>query len=347
VLTAIFDASSAGYDSKSIPGLQARMREAALGLPEVQSIGFAASGLLAGSQSTSDIYIRDPGAKVQHEEFQHDGISPGYFGVVGVPLLRGRDLAESDKADAPLVAVISAAFARQVFGDRDPVGQSIGMDSKLGKEDRLIVGVVADVRMNGVREKVPPMFYTPLAQPLDADPHFLAVRFAGPGAAMQQNLQAALARVEPALVFTSWKTLQNRMEDDLGAEAATARLAEIFGGCAILLAGAGIAGSLGYLVVLRQRELALRMAVGASPGHVLRGVLTDSLRLGLIGTTLGVTVAWLVPMLPAVRAVLSTPPGLIPALVAALIALVTAVVAGFIPARRASRIDPILMLKSE
>jgi predicted permease len=347
VLTAVFDAASAGYDQKATPALLERMRETALGLPGVQSVGFSASGILAGSQSSSGIFMRDPQARVQQGEFQHDSISPGYFGVTGVTMLRGRDLTESDKEGAPRVVVVSAAFARQVFGDRDPIGQRIGTDPTSTKDDRTIVGVVADVKMNGVREQVPPMFYTTLAQPMDADPHFLAVRFAGPAAALQTNLQAALARLEPGLVLTSWKTLQDRMESDLSGDLATTRLAEIFGGCAILLAGAGIAGSLGYLVILRQRELALRMAIGASPGQVLRSVLEDSLRLGLIGAAVGVAVAWLLPMLPAVRAVLSAPPGIVPALVAAMIALVTALVAGWIPARRASRIDPILMLKAE
>jgi ABC-type antimicrobial peptide transport system permease subunit len=137
------------------------------------------------------------------------------------------------------------------------------------------------------------------------------------------------------------------MTDDLSRDFATTRLAAIFGGCAVLLAGAGVAGSLGYLVVLRQRELALRMAIGASPNRVLRSVLAESLRLSAFGGALGMAVAWLVPMLPAVKAILYGRPGIEPALGAALIALVTATVAGLIPARRAARIDPILMLKSE
>ena len=209
------------------------------------------------------------------------------------------------------------------------------------------MGVVADVRVNGVREAAPPMFFTPLAQWDDRGPQFLAIRFEGREADVRSGLQAALARTEPGLVLTSWKTLENRMTDDLSRDVATSRLAAIFGGCAVLLAGAGIAGSLGYLVVLRQRELALRMAMGASPNRMLRSVVADSLRLSAFGGGLGMAAAWLLPLLAPVKAVLHSQLGLGPALIAAAVALATATVAGLIPARRAARTDPMLMLKSE
>jgi len=191
------------------------------------------------------------------------------------------------------------------------------------------------------------MFYTASSQNPDAGLYFLAVRFEGAEADSLKNLRTILARAEPGLVFTSWKTLQKRMADDLSSEVATTKLAAIFGGCAIVLAGVGVAGSLGYLVVLRQRELALRMAIGADPSRVMRDVLTDAVRLSVIGAIVGLLAVWLVPTLPAVKAVLYDRPGFGPAAAAAAIAFVAAVIAGWFPARRASRIDPMLTLKSE
>ncbi|HEY5551511.1 MAG TPA: FtsX-like permease family protein, partial [Opitutaceae bacterium] len=272
---------------------------------------------------------------------------PAYFGTVGMQLLAGRGFQRTDTEKSQPVAVVSATFAREVFGDLDPIGRMFGYDTTPSDDDLRIVGVVADARGNGIRERAPAMFYTPAAQSGPESLHFLAVRFNGPGAALQSSLRAALGKTEPGIVFSSWKTLGKRLVDDLRSDAATSKLAVIFGGCAVLLAGAGIAGSLGYLVVLRQRDLALRMAVGATPASILRDVLVDALRLGAIGGGIGLMAVWLLPFLPVVEAVLHGRPGLFPALVAALVALGTALVAGWIPARRAARIDPLVMLKAE
>lgn len=348
VVTALFDASNSVYDAQTTFPLLERLRSSALGVPGVTAISFASSGILAGSHGVSGIYIRDPLARVHESNIQHDSVLPGYFGVVGIPLLLGRDFAESDKPGALPVAVVNAAFAREVFGTRNPIGQSFGFDLQPSKGDRIIIGVVADVRMNGVREPAPPLFYNAASQDRGGTKlHFMAVRFNGPEAAVQENLRAALARTAPGLVLTSWKTLKKRMTDDLSGDLATTRLAAIFGACAVLLAGAGVAGSLGYLVVLRQRELALRMAIGAAPGRVFRSVLMDALRLSALGGVVGVGAVWLIPQLPAVKSVLMAEPGVGPALVATAIVLITALVAGSIPASRAARIDPIRILKLE
>jgi ABC-type lipoprotein release transport system permease subunit len=203
------------------------------------------------------------------------------------------------------------------------------------------------VHVNQVRGAAPPLYFTPITQSGDTLPQFLAVRFTGPEAAVVGGLRDALTRTEPRLDFTGWKTLERRMNENLRGDVVSTQLAAIFGGCAVLLAGAGVAGSLGYLVVLRQRELALRIAIGAIPARLFRDVLVDALRLGTIGGSFGVAAAWLVPKIPAVKAALLAEPGLVPALAAAGIALATAMVAGSIPARRAARTDPMTVLKLE
>jgi predicted permease len=347
VMTALFDPASAGYDKAAVGPLLERLRTTALGVPGVKTVGFAATGILAGTQSKSGIRLRDPRAGESAHHVQNDLVTPGYFGVVGTPVLRGRDFALTDTKNSQRVALVNATFAREILGHLDPLGQVFGFDIKPSKEDWTIVGVVADARNNGVRDRVPAMFYTPATQWQEDNLHFLALRFEGTAAALQKNLQTVLARAEPGLVLSSWKTLEKRVTDDLSGEAATTKLATIFGGCALLLAGAGVAGSLGYLVVLRQRELALRMAIGADPSRVMRGVLADALRLGAIGGTAGLIAVWVAPFVPAIAAVMHGRPGWLPAVVAALVALATALIAGWIPARRAARIDPILMLKAE
>jgi hypothetical protein len=267
--------------------------------------------------------------------------------VVGAPLLLGRDLTDADTRGAPRAAVINATLARKIFGAANPIGQRFGFDLHPAHDDWTIVGVVADIRANGLRADAPAEIFLPATQWSGSDLRFLAVRFSGSAAGLQSTLRAALARAEPGLVFTSWKTLRERMADDLSGDLATTQLAAIFGACAVLLAGAGIAGSLGYLVVLRQRELALRLAIGAAPGRLLRAVLLDALRLSATGGLAGLAAVWFVPLIPAVEATLHERPGLTPALAALAIGLLTALIAGWIPARRAARIDPIVMLKAE
>ena len=344
VMTALFDPASAGYERDAVQPLAERLRTALLGAPGVKSVSFAASGILAGSTSTSGIYFRDPRVSMRRKSFQRDSVLPGYFGTTGMTLLAGRDFSERDGPKAQPVAVVSAAFAREAFGNLDPIGQVFGFDEKPAETDWTVVGIVADVHANAVREAAPAMFYTPASQTAGEGLYFLAVRFEGSEADLRQNLRTILARAEPGLVFTSWKTLQKRMADDLSGDVATTELAAIFGACAVVLAGVGVAGSLGYLVVLRQRELALRMAIGADPSRLMRGVLADAMRLSVIGAAVGLLAVWLVPTLPAVKAVLYDRPGIGPAAAAAAIAFAAAVIAGWFPARRAARIDPMLTL---
>jgi predicted permease len=347
VMTALFDAKSAGYQDEDAPAVIDRLRNAAAEIPGVSSTAFSASGLLAGSQTSSGVSFRDPRVTAPRSNYQHDTVTLEYFDTVGMHLLIGRNFVPTDSATTGNVAIVNATFAREIFRDIDAIGQRFGYDATPSDGDFTVIGVVADARMNGVREHPPALFYTPAAQSGMENLSFLAVRFNGAGDPILANLRAAFAKVEPGIVFISWKTLDQRMVDDLRGDLATTKLAVIFGGCAIFLAGAGIAGALGYLVVLRQRELALRMALGAAPGHVLRGVLFDALRLGALGGCIGLAAIWVVPLFPVVEAALHGRPGLFPGVVAALIALGTAIIAGWIPARRAARIDPLVMLKAE
>ena len=347
VETALLNPADAGYDLQAVIPMMERLREAALRVPGVAAVGFSSNGILAGSQSSSGIFVRNPKARVPRGQYQHDSVSPGFLDVAGIPLLRGRGIRDSDQPGTQRVVVVNTAFAREVFGGLDPIGQSFGFDAKSTKDDWTVVGIVADVRENGLLDPAPALFYTPLAQWQDRGPGFVAVRFAGAEPALRKGLREAFARAEPGLVVADWNSLRGRMVSDLRTPLVTARLEGLFGGCALLLAASGIVGALGYLVILRQREIALRLAIGASPGMLLRGVLGDSVRLSALGCVIGTGVVLLLPLLPAVKAVLVEQPGFGSALAAALVAVAAALAAGLIPARRAARIDPNLMLKAE
>lgn len=347
VLTASYDARSAGYGEDDYKALDDRLEQALRAVPGVADVGFSASGILSSSISRSALTFRDPAARGSSEHFQKEVVRPGFFQVVGMAVVGGRDLSVDDRADTQRVAVVSAAFARKVFGDRDPIGQRFGFGAIASDEDFTIVGVVADAKVNGIRAKAPAVFYLPEAQNERWRLGFVALRIEGPVEVVQKSAQAVLARAEPGLVFQNWRTLEQRIVDDLGPSRAATKIATTFATMAILLAAAGVAASLGYVVTLRQRELALRIALGADPGAIRRAVLVDAAKLGAIGAAIGLAVIFVLPLVPAVGAILTARPDPLVGAVAAAVGIAAAVAAGWSPARRASRADLLLLLKLE
>lgn len=347
VLTTSYDPRSAGYDEGDYKSLTDRLGQTLRTVPGVVDVGFAASGILNSSISRSALTFRDPAARGSSEHFQKEVVRPGYFQVVGMTLAGGRDLGVDDRADTQHVAVVSAAFARKVFGDRDPIGQRFGYGAEAAEDDFTIVGVVADAKLNGIRARPPAVFYVAEAQDGRGRLGFIALRIQGSVAAVQKHAQAVLARSEPGLVFQNWRTLGQRVVDDLGPSRAATKIATTFATVAILLAAAGVAASLGYLVTLRQRELALRIAIGADPWMIRRDVLVDAARLGATGAAFGLTLVFLLPLIPAVASLLPARPDLLVGAIAAAVGVAAAVAAGWSPARRASRADLLLLLKLE
>ncbi len=164
VLTTRVDFATAGIGPERQAAVLERLRAAALELPQVQSVGFAAGGPLSGSQSRSRIYFRGAGAQAFTEGTQHESVDPDYFATIGTPLLRGRAFLPTDTAAHPRVAVLSQSLARAAFGEADPIGRRFGFGPEADAEDWEIVGVMADARVNSVHEPAPALFYTPLAR---------------------------------------------------------------------------------------------------------------------------------------------------------------------------------------
>ncbi|HEY3755660.1 MAG TPA: ABC transporter permease [Opitutaceae bacterium] len=347
VVTAQYDCAAAGFAHASEPALLARLEAAARSVPGVKAVGFSSSGILTSNRTTSGVYFRGSSEGSAHSERQHDSVTPGYFATVGAPLIRGREFTDADRSESVPVAIVSASLARAVYGTANPIGRRFGGDVKPSAKDMTIVGVVSDMRSNGVREKAPEMYYVPLAQSDDGVPQFLAVRFEGPIAAVAKEVRDTVAPAQPGLLFVRWMTLRERMESDVGGDVATARLTFVFGGGALLLAGIGVAAALGYLVILRQRELALRIALGAMPRRLLKGVLADALKLSALGSVIGIGMIVAVSFLPILRAWVTPSAVVAPALCAALVSMAAALAAAWMPARRAARVDPYLLLKTE
>lgn len=345
LVTAGFNPASAGYREAQLPALQERMRSAALSVPGVTRVTFAGSGVMIGSISRSTLFFRSPDAKVRTGDFQTDSVEPGFFQTTGAVLLRGRDFTSADGADAPRVALVSAAFARRIFGDTDPIGQRFGFGATAQEDDWTIVGVVADTRTNGVQAAAPALAYLPLAQS-PGEVRFIGVQFEGVDAEVRRGLREALGRTEPALMINNWRTIAERIQDETANQRSATYLAVAFALSALALAATGVAASLGYMILVRQRELALRMALGAAPSQLIRRVLRDAALLAVIGSIPGLVLACALPYAPAFSATLR-PLGPVQVAVALVCALIAAVAAACLPALRAARIDPNLVLKAE
>lgn len=347
VLTASFDAKSAGYEPAQAAVLVDRIDAALRGVPGVADVGFAACGILAGNQSRSALTFRHPDSRIHGDHIQGDVVRPGYFAATGMTLLVGRDFAAGDRADTPPVAVINATLARRAFGDADPIGQRFGFGATPSDDDFTVVGVVADAKLNDVRDGAPAMFFRCAAQATDQPPRFVAVRIAAPAEVIQPMIKAALSRTEPGLPFRSWRTLEQRLVEGLGPARAATGIATTLAAIAIILASAGVAASLGYLVTLRRRELALRIALGADPREIRRAVLIDALKLGLVGAGVGLALVWLLPFIPSVGERLPARPDMLVGAIAAATGLGATLAAAWSPARRAGRAELLLLLKQE
>jgi predicted permease len=346
VVTAQFSFASAGIEAARQPAVLERLRTAAQKLPQVQAVGFAACGPLGGGRMSSRIHIRGAGVRQPTENTQHENIDPEYFAALGTTLLQGRVFGPSDTAGSPRVALISQRLSREVFGGADPVGRRFGFGAEASDEDWEIVGVVADARVNSVREEPPALIYTPLTQWREVA-GFLAIRVAGDAAALRPVLEASVKAAEPGLMFARWLTVQERIERGVRGERATVRLTAGFGLLATLLAGIGVFGSLGYLVTSRSHAIAVRLAVGAAPGMVWRGVVREALSLGLCGALGGVLLAWLMPLWMGAWLMAELRPSWFALGVSAAAGVLTALLGGLLPARRAAKIDPLVLLKAE
>ncbi len=347
VLAAVFDARAAGYDQAQFAGLFERVDATLRAVPGVSDVSFASTGILSNMRSASGIQPRDPRAPGKPEARQGDVVRPGYFRLVGMTLLSGRDFSRDDRPDTPNVVVVSAAFAREVFGDLDPIGQRLGFGTTPDQDDMTVVGVVADAKINSLREKPPAIFWRSALQLPEHDLGYLAIRTEGSVDAVRGAAQAALAQAEPGLVFSRWQTLDERMINDLGAERATSRIAGLFAAVALVLASTGVAASFSYLVSIQRRELALRLALGADPSRIRWGVLRDAARVGVIGGLAGLLAAWLLPRIPAVGALLPEAPHLVVCVIAAVCGVVVTVLSSWRPAHVAATSDPLLLLKCQ
>ncbi|MGH9855775.1 MAG: FtsX-like permease family protein, partial [Blastocatellia bacterium] len=345
VMTASFDLSQNGYDEPRGRQFISQLSERVAALPGVEAVSFgnivAFSDGFWISGATPEGYQPQPGERLA---FDFNFISPHYFQTLGARLASGREFTAQDTADAPRVVIVNEATARRYWPGQEAVGKRIILGR--GTQFAEIVGVVRNSKEKGLTEDPRPAIYLPLLQ--QSVPELTLHARAATDA---QTLLAAVRREVQALDATlpvyNLGTLAQQKDGSLYTERLAATLLTLFGLLALLLAAVGIYGVLSYAVTERTREMGIRLALGARPRDLLKLVVGQGLILTIIGLGLGVGAAFALTRLieKLIFGVSSTDPltfVVIPLLLAGV-----ALLACWIPARRATRVDPLVALKCE
>ena len=275
-------------------------------------------------------------------------VSPGYFAALGIPVLQGREFANQDGIEDPRVLVINEALARREFPDQDPIGQrlSFGPGPDGEAQWREIVGVVGNVRQYRADEASVPMTYAVHTSSPQRG-YSLIVRTDGDALALASVVRARLQAIDPTLPITRARTLDDVIGASLTQRKFNMTLLVVFASIALMLAIAGIYGTVAYAVAQRTQEIGIRVALGATAGEVLRLVLFDALKPVAAGLALGMLAAFgLARALDRLVYGISTTDTLTFVTLPLLLGLV-AMLASWLPALRATRVDPMIALRAD
>ena len=320
--------------------------------PGVKSAGAIAELPLSGS-NISDYFTIEGRPAIPREQrplAECRTITPNYFESMEIPLMRGRDFAETDTKKTPNVAVINEAFAHQHFADEDPLGHRIILQGQF-RDPLLIVGVVGNVRDFGLDEQPTPEIYYPYLQnPLNETYNrsmTIVVRTKSDAAAMTDSLRAELLSLDKTLPVYALKPMTEYLRDSLSRRRFNMVLLSVFAAVALLLAAVGIYGVISYSVAQRTHEIGIRVAVGAHARDILRLVVGQAMSLTLVGVALGLGASFaLTRVIESLLFEVSPTDPLTFAVIASVLTGV-ALTACFVPAHRATKVDPMVALRYE
>lgn len=356
VVTASVSAPSNRYNDSQLETLVSRSLQGVRQIPGVISAGASTIVPLGGKYDNSVImaegYVMKPGESVISPI--RVSVTPGYLETMGISLVRGRHFQDSDNAHSPLVVMVDEKLAKRFWGDRDPVGQKMYEpdDSGLGINNRTVrytvVGVVRSVRLEDLsgRGNQEGAYYFPYSQRPSND-YTIAVRTAGNGAAVEQAIRAQIAAIDPGMPLFDVRTMVQREELSLSSRRTSMLLGLAFGVLALLLAALGIYGVLAYLVAQRRKEIGIRVALGSTHSGIVKLVLREGFTLVGIGLALGIAGA--ISLRSIVQKEIYGVAPLDPMVLGcvAILFAIVALLACLVPARRATQVDPAIVLSEQ
>jgi predicted permease len=341
-----------GYTEDKLPGLYHRLQEALPQIPGVLSASLSCYSPLGGSNWNEWVFIEGKTQDYRGTAPSWDRVGPHYFETIGTRLLEGRVIDERDTPGAPHVAVINETFAHRFFPNENPIGQHFGMGDASHSGDYEVVGIVEDAKYQDIRGPAYSTFFLPLLQvppgePLNGWVRAIELHVAGKPENLEPAVRKAIANVAPHLIVLNLMSFGEQVARNFNQERLIARLTELFGALALILACVGLYGVTAYGVARRTNEIGIRMALGADRRNVLGLVLRAAIfQLGL-GLAIGIpaTLAGGNLLASQLYGVKSYDPVILG--VAAVVLAGCAIVAAYVPARRATRIDPMVALRYE
>jgi predicted permease len=338
-----------GYNAERTRLLYQRLEEELRATRGVTAATVSLVPLLSGSNWGNGVAVQGfQGGPDTDNGASYNEVGPGYFSALGVPLIAGREFSDIDTMSAQKVAIVNEEFAKKFKLGRDAVGKRIGdANGYRSALDMVIVGLVPNTKYSEVKQPARPVYFTTYRQDRSVGSASIYVRTAGDPAQMASTVGAVVRRLDPNLPMDQLKTLDQQVRDNTFLDHMMTTLSSLFAGLATLLAAVGLYGVLAYTVAQRTREIGLRMALGAAPARVRRMVLRQVGWMTLIGSVVGLAGA--VGIGKGAQSILYEMNAWDPAvLVISAVALgLVALTAGFIPARRASLIDPMRALRYE
>lgn len=343
---------AAGYKGPAAASYLHRTLEAINAVPGVRAAAYSMNGLFNGSGCGLPIAIDGytPG-KGQNAGTGCEEVTPRYFAATGIGIVAGRAIDEADQSGAVKNAVVNQTFAQRFFPGRNPIGQNI-RDTYPDDHGAVytIVGIARDAKYNQLDEKPRPMMYLPYFNGIPgAGPQDASVMVSGWNSTVATGVRHAVQSIDPAVTMGTSATVENQIERSLAGSRVLAELASFFALLALFLAGIGLYGTMSFGVARRTSEIGIRMALGASRGRVLGMILGETLLVLLIGLLIGLpgALASAKLLLSAVRIENLKYWDAISYGAAAAALAVAILIAGYLPARRASRIDPWQALRED
>jgi predicted permease len=337
---------SAGYSDEALTPFFDRVREALASLPSVRNVTLSNNTLLSGYNSTSSFEMparppasRNPGTWPRACQLT---VGEAFFETLGIPIVLGRSFTSADTAGAPRAVVVNETLARRYFGDEPPLGQVL----KFGSAEWTVIGVSRDARYMDIRDEAPAIVYFSFRQSRIPTASF-ALRTAQPPLSLVPAARKAVAAIDPNVPLLSVTTQEAARDETLRQERMFAALVGALAGVAVLLACIGLYGLLAYNVARRTSEFGIRSALGAQSGDIARSIVYEALGLAAGGIAIGVPAAIALAQIIRNQLYGVAPSDPLTFISGALLLLVVAALAAWLPARRATKVNPLVALRAE